>query len=109
MVARAGGSSHRFNIPKDQGKWVQVCVNSGNLSVDRSHTYETTGRDMSCLPYNRTDRQVVHPVHMHACSCMRASCLLFLSPSQLLRSLFLTLAFGWLQYIDYYDGSLHLP
>ena len=46
-VPTAGGSSHTFNIPKDQGKWVQVCVNSGNRSVDRCHTYETTGRDMS--------------------------------------------------------------
>src|SRR5215831_15165123 len=34
-VPTAGGSSHTFNIPKDQGKWVQVCVNSGNRSVDR--------------------------------------------------------------------------
>jgi cytoskeletal protein RodZ len=46
-VSTAGGSSHTFNIPKDQGKWVQVCVNSGNRSVDRCHTYETTGSDMS--------------------------------------------------------------
>ena len=46
-VPTAGGSSHTFNIPKDQGKWVQVCVNSGNRSVDRCHTYETTGSDMS--------------------------------------------------------------
>jgi hypothetical protein len=46
-VPTAGGSSYTFNIPKDQGKWVQVCVNSGNRSVDRCHTYETTGSDMS--------------------------------------------------------------
>ena len=46
-VHTAGGSSHTFNIPKDQGKWVHVCVNSGNLSVDRCHTYEITGSDMS--------------------------------------------------------------
>ena len=45
-VPTAGGSSYTFNIPKDQGKWVQVCVNSGNRSVDRCHTYETTGSDM---------------------------------------------------------------
>ncbi len=29
-VPTAGGSSYTFNIPKNQGKWVQVCVNSGN-------------------------------------------------------------------------------
>ena len=46
-VPTAGGSSHTFNIPKDQGKWIQVCVNSGNRSVDRCHTYETIGGDMS--------------------------------------------------------------
>jgi hypothetical protein len=46
-VPTAGGSSHTFNISKDQGKWVQVCVNSGNLSGDTCHTYETTGSDMS--------------------------------------------------------------
>ena len=46
-VPTAGGSSHTFNIPKDQGKWVQVCVNSGNRSVHTCHTYETTGSDMS--------------------------------------------------------------
>jgi len=42
-VPTAGGSSHTFNISKDQGKWVQLCVNSGKLSVDTCHTYETTG------------------------------------------------------------------
>ena len=42
-VPTAGGSSYTFNIPKNQGKWVQVCVNSGNLSTDNCHTYETTG------------------------------------------------------------------
>ena len=46
-VPTAGGSSHTFNIPKDQGKWVQVCVNSGQLSTDNCHTYEITGSDMS--------------------------------------------------------------
>jgi hypothetical protein len=46
-VPTAGGSSHTFNIPKNQGKWVQVCVNSGKHSVDTCHTYETTGSDMS--------------------------------------------------------------
>ena len=46
-VPTAGGSSHTFNIPKNQGKWVQVCVNSGQLSTDNCHTYEITGSNMS--------------------------------------------------------------
>jgi len=46
-VPTAGGSSHTFDIPKNQGKWVQVCVNSGQLSTDNCHTYEITGSDMS--------------------------------------------------------------
>jgi hypothetical protein len=46
-VPTAGSSSHIFSVPKDQGKWVQVCVNSGNRSLDTCHTYETTGSDMS--------------------------------------------------------------
>jgi hypothetical protein len=46
-VPTAGGSSHTFNIPKNQGKWVQVCVNSGQLSTDNCHTYEIIGSDMS--------------------------------------------------------------
>jgi hypothetical protein len=46
-VPTAGGSSHTFSIPKNQGKWVQVCVNSGQFSTDNCHTYEITGSDMS--------------------------------------------------------------
>jgi hypothetical protein len=46
-VPTAGGSSHTFNIPKNQGKWVQVCVNSGQLTTDNCHTYEITGSDMT--------------------------------------------------------------
>jgi len=42
-----GGSSYTFNIPKNQGNSVQVCVNSGILSHDNCRTYETTGNDMS--------------------------------------------------------------
>ncbi len=45
-VPTAGGSSYTFNIPKNQGKWVQVCVNSG-LSTENCHTYDSTGSDMS--------------------------------------------------------------
>lgn len=46
-VPTAGGSSYTFNIPRNQGKWVQVCVNSSNRSTDKCHTYETTGSNMS--------------------------------------------------------------
>ncbi|MFZ0510536.1 MAG: hypothetical protein WAM14_02920 [Candidatus Nitrosopolaris sp.] len=46
-VLTAGGSSYTFNIPKNEGNSVQVCVNSGTLSQDNCHTYETTGTDMS--------------------------------------------------------------
>ena len=46
-VPTAGGASHIFNIPKNEGKWVQVCINSGKLSTGNCHTYETTGSDMS--------------------------------------------------------------
>jgi hypothetical protein len=40
-------SSYIFNIPKNQGNSVEVCVNSGTLSHDNCRTYETTGKDMS--------------------------------------------------------------
>ena len=46
-VPTAGGSSHTFNIPKNQGYSVQVCVNPGTLSHDNCRTYQTTGDDMS--------------------------------------------------------------
>jgi hypothetical protein len=46
-VPTAGGSSHTFNIAKNQGKWVHVCVTSGQLSTDNCHTYEITGSDMT--------------------------------------------------------------
>jgi hypothetical protein len=46
-VPTAGSSSHTFNIPKNQGKWVQVCVTSGQLTTDNCHTYEITGSDMT--------------------------------------------------------------
>jgi hypothetical protein len=46
-VPTAGGASYTFNIPKNQGKWVQVCVNSSDLSTDNCHAYETTGKNMS--------------------------------------------------------------
>jgi len=46
-VPTAGGSSYTFNIPKNQGKWVQVCVDSGSGSTENCHTYDSTGSDMS--------------------------------------------------------------
>src|SRR5215472_6776809 len=46
-VPTAGGTSYTFNVPKNQGKSVQVCVNSGTLSHDICRTYEATGNDMS--------------------------------------------------------------
>jgi hypothetical protein len=46
-VPTAGGSSYTFNVPKNQGKSVQVCVNSGTLSHDICRTYEAIGNDMS--------------------------------------------------------------
>jgi len=46
-VPTAGGPSYTFNIPKNQGKSVQVCVNSGTLSHDICRTYGATGNDMS--------------------------------------------------------------
>src|SRR5215469_15447220 len=45
-VPTAGGSSYTFNIPKNQGKSVQVCVNSGTLSHDICRTYGASGNDM---------------------------------------------------------------
>ena len=54
-VPTAGGSSYTFNIPKNQGNSVRVCVNSGTLSHDNCRTYETTGREMSVsLPASPT-------------------------------------------------------
>jgi hypothetical protein len=46
-VPTAGGSSYTFNVPKNQGKSVQVCVNSGTLSHDICRTYEASGNDVS--------------------------------------------------------------
>ena len=66
-VPTAGGSSYTFNIPKNQGKSVQVCVNSGTLSHDNCRTYETTGNDMSvslsASPTNSDTNGFSHRVH----------------------------------------------
>ena len=63
-VPTAGGSSHTFNIPKNQGKWVQVCVNSGNASTDTCHTYETTGSDMSVSLSAVSSHSVKHNLNL---------------------------------------------
>ncbi len=61
-VPTAGGSSYTFNIPKNQGNSVRVCVNSGTLSHDNCRTYETTGRDMSVsLPASPTHHGGYYP------------------------------------------------
>ncbi len=65
-VPTAGGSSYTFNIPKDQGKSVRVCVNSGTLSHDICRTYEVSGNDMSvslsALP-NADSNGFTHRIH----------------------------------------------
>ena len=63
-VPTAGGSSHTFNIPKNQGKWVQVCVNSGNASTDTCHTYEITGSDMSVSLSAVSSHSVKHNLNL---------------------------------------------
>jgi hypothetical protein len=40
------GGLHIFNIPKNHGYSVQVCVNSGTFSHDNCRTYDTTGNGM---------------------------------------------------------------
>jgi len=46
-LSGAGDLSYTFNIPENQGKSVQVCVKSGNLSIKNCRTYESTGSDKS--------------------------------------------------------------
>jgi hypothetical protein len=46
-LSGAGDLSYTFNIPQNQGKSVQVCIKSGNLSIKNCRTYETTGSNMS--------------------------------------------------------------
>src|SRR5215831_18978372 len=46
-VATSDVTSWAFNIPTNQGSWVQVCVNSDNSSRENCNTYSTTGTDMS--------------------------------------------------------------
>jgi hypothetical protein len=65
-VPTAGGSSYTFNIPKDQGPSVKVCVNPGTLSHDICRTYEVSGNDMSvslsALP-NADSNGFTHRIH----------------------------------------------
>jgi hypothetical protein len=44
-ASTAGVSTWTFNIPQNQGNWVQVCVNFS----PNCHKYETSGSDMSVL------------------------------------------------------------
>ena len=46
-VPTAVGSSQTFNILKNQGNSVQVCVNLGPFFYDNCRTYETIGNAMS--------------------------------------------------------------
>jgi hypothetical protein len=65
-VPTAGGSSYTFNVPKNQGKSVQVCVNSGTLSHDICRTYEANGNDMSVslsASQNADNNGFSHRVH----------------------------------------------
>ena len=60
-LSGAGDLSYTFNIPENQGKSVQVCVKSGNLSIKNCRTYETTGSDMSVsLPAISSTTSVSH-------------------------------------------------
>jgi hypothetical protein len=60
-LSGAGDLSYTFNIPENQGKSVQVCVKSGNLSIKNCRTYETTGSDMSVsLPIRSSPTSVRH-------------------------------------------------
>jgi hypothetical protein len=44
-ASAAGVATWTFNIPQNQGKWVEVCVNFS----PNCHKYETSGSDMSVL------------------------------------------------------------
>jgi len=60
-ISGAGDLSYTFNIPKNQGKSVQVCVTSGDVSIKNCHTYKTTGSDMSVpLPAISSTTSVRH-------------------------------------------------
>jgi hypothetical protein len=63
-VATSGVTSWTFNIPTNQGSWVQVCVNSDNSSRQNCSTYNTTGTDMSVSlspSSGNSDRYYVYP------------------------------------------------
>lgn len=60
-LSGAGDLSYTFKIPENEGKSVQVCVKSGNLSIKNCRTYETTGSDMSVsLPIRSSTTSVRH-------------------------------------------------
>jgi hypothetical protein len=64
-VPAAGLAMWTFNIPQNQGNWVQVCVNAGILNHAYCHRYQTTGRDMlvslSPVAYQLTVKVPFHP------------------------------------------------
>jgi hypothetical protein len=63
-VGISGGTSWTFNIPSNQGNWVQVCVKSDHSSGENCNTYSTTGTDMSISqspPSGNSDRYYIYP------------------------------------------------
>jgi hypothetical protein len=63
-VGVSGVTSWTFNIPTNQGNWVQVCVNSDNSSRQNCNTHHTTGTDMSVSlspPSGNSDRYYIYP------------------------------------------------
>ncbi len=63
-VATSGATSWTFNIPTNQGSWVQVCVNSDNSSGQSCSTHNTTSTDMSVSlspSSGNSDRHYIYP------------------------------------------------
>jgi hypothetical protein len=63
-VPTAGDSSHTFDIPKNQGKSVRVCVNSEDFSADNCYTYQTTGSDMSVSLSATSSHSIKHHLNL---------------------------------------------
>jgi hypothetical protein len=65
FMASTGVATWTFNIPQNQGNWVQVCVNGGILNHSYCHRYQTTGKDMqvslSPVAYQLTVKVPYHP------------------------------------------------
>lgn len=64
-VAPPDVTSWTFNIPSNQGGWVQVCANWENLYGEKCNTYNTTGKDMSVYvspsPLNNGNANYMYP------------------------------------------------